>query len=185
MDNPTIEPAGFVYLISCAETNIVKIGYSLNPQRRLETLQSANPSKLTLQGAWPGTMQREQYIHRELRQFRISGEWFYLSAPTVLAKMTELLATELKDERFTKCFAPENPDSPSGWKRSQKRRGWLIKRIGGYNINENLYGVTYLYVLQRHPDKTSANAELYPDAGFKNWKSLEQSGLLRKEKKTK
>lgn len=109
MDNPTIEPAGFVYLISCAETNIVKIGYSLNPQRRLETLQSANPSKLTLQGAWPGTMQREQYIHRELRQFRISGEWFYLSAPTVLAKMTELLATELKDERFTKCFAPENP----------------------------------------------------------------------------
>jgi hypothetical protein len=73
----------------------------------------------------------------------------------------------------------------SGFKRSRIKKGWLIKRLTGYSIAETEYGVSYLWVLSRKPDRTSADNSVWPLAGYFNWKSLEASGLLRKEKKTK
>lgn len=73
----------------------------------------------------------------------------------------------------------------SKFKRSRIRKGWLIKRVTGYSIAETEYGVSYLWVLSRKPDRTSADNSVYALAGYFNWKSLEASGLLRKERKTK
>ncbi len=73
----------------------------------------------------------------------------------------------------------------SGFKRSRIKKGWLIKRLTGYSIAETEYGVSYLWVLSRKPDRTSADNSVWPLAGYFNWKSLEASGLLRKEKKTR
>lgn len=69
------------------------------------------------------------------------------------------------------------------WKRSAKRAGWLIKRLPGYQISEDEYGVSYLFVLSRKPDRTSADWLTYPLAGFFNWAALEASGRLKKERK--
>lgn len=71
------------------------------------------------------------------------------------------------------------------WKRSRVKKGWLIKRLTGYSIAETEYGVSYLWVLSRKPDKTCADNSVWSLAGYFNWKSLEASGLLRREKKTK
>lgn len=68
------------------------------------------------------------------------------------------------------------------WKRSRIKKGQLIKRLTGYSIAETEYGVSYLWVLSRKPDRTTADNSVYPLAGYFNWKSLEQSGLLKKEK---
>lgn len=73
----------------------------------------------------------------------------------------------------------------SKWKRSRIKKGRLIKRLTGYSIAESEYGLSYLWVLSRKPDRTSADNSVWPLAGYFNWKSLEASGLLRKEKKRK
>ncbi len=73
----------------------------------------------------------------------------------------------------------------SGFKRSRIKKGWLIKRLTGYSIAETEYGVSFLWVLSRKPDRTSADNSVWSLAGYFNWKSLEASGLLRKEKKTR
>lgn len=70
-------------------------------------------------------------------------------------------------------------------KRSRIKKGWLIKRLTGYSIAETEYGVSYLWVLSRKPDVTTADNSVYPLAGYFNWKSLEASELLIKERKSK
>lgn len=73
----------------------------------------------------------------------------------------------------------------SEWKRSRVRKGQMIKRLAGYSIAEAEYGVSYLWVLSRKPDRTTADNSVYGLAGYFNWKALEESGLLRKERKSK
>jgi hypothetical protein len=70
-------------------------------------------------------------------------------------------------------------------KRSRIKKGWLIKRLTGYSIAETEYGVSYLWVLSRKPDRTSADNSVYGFAGYFNWESLNNQDLLRKEKKAK
>lgn len=69
------------------------------------------------------------------------------------------------------------------WKRSREKPGFLIKRIRGYNPVEDKYGVSYLYVLSRKPDRTSGDYSVYPFAGFFNWEALGNAGLFVKERK--
>jgi hypothetical protein len=68
------------------------------------------------------------------------------------------------------------------WKRSRERAGYLIRRIAGYTIPEDKYGVQYLGVVSRKPDRTSADKSKYPYAGYFNWVSLEKTGLFAKER---
>ena len=72
----------------------------------------------------------------------------------------------------------------SKWKRSRKRPGYLIRRMKGYSIAETEYGVSYLWVLSRKPDLTTADNSAHALAGYFNWKALEMSGLLVKERKS-
>lgn len=69
------------------------------------------------------------------------------------------------------------------WKKSRIKKGYLIKRIPGYNIVEDEYSVSYLFVLSRKPDRTSADWAQYPYAGSFRWVTLESAGLLVKERK--
>lgn len=70
------------------------------------------------------------------------------------------------------------------WKRSRKKEGYLIRRLPGYGIAETEYGISYLWVLSRKPDRTTADNSVHPGAGYFNWQSLESSGLLVKERKS-
>lgn len=72
----------------------------------------------------------------------------------------------------------------SKWKRSRKRSGYLIRRMRGYSIAETEYGVSYLWVLSRKPDKTTADNSVHSLAGYFNWTALEMAGLLCKERKS-
>jgi len=69
------------------------------------------------------------------------------------------------------------------WKLSRVKasEGVLIKRIKGYDLVENEYGVAYLKRLGRN--QTSADTLTYPLAGFFNWQALAVAGRLSKVSK--
>lgn len=74
--NPTIEKPGFVYLITCESTVRVKIGYSQNPERRLQELSTSAPGRLNIFKTWPGCYGDESAVHRRLAKYRRHLEWF-------------------------------------------------------------------------------------------------------------
>jgi len=71
----------FVYGIESREA--MKIGYSKNPSKRMEQLQTASPHQLELKFSIKArTLSQakfvEKYLHERLRHYRLNGEWFEL-----------------------------------------------------------------------------------------------------------
>lgn len=86
---------GFIYFVCTGSGGPIKIGWSLNPERRLAMLQVGNPERLKLVGAVAGTREDERRIHEVLAPEHIRGEWFFpnTSDPKVLVeRMRERLA---------------------------------------------------------------------------------------------
>lgn len=71
---PRKPPAKGVYF---AESDgYVKIGYSTDVDRRMESLQTMCPHGIKLLHVEPGTMQTEKEWHRAYAEYRHNGEWF-------------------------------------------------------------------------------------------------------------
>lgn len=68
---------GFIYAISDG-SGAVKIGWSQNPEKRLNNIQAHNPRKCDLIGVLPGKKADERRAHKQLSHHRISREWFAL-----------------------------------------------------------------------------------------------------------
>lgn len=67
---------GFVYLIESASGHF-KVGFTKNdPRRRLAMLRTGNADDLSLLGTVAGTMDDEKELHRLLRPWRVSREWY-------------------------------------------------------------------------------------------------------------
>lgn len=70
---------GNVYFIVSPVPRALKIGFTRgNPNKRLKQLQTGSPTELVLLGWYPGSLQEEQQLHREMQHLRVSGEWFRL-----------------------------------------------------------------------------------------------------------
>lgn len=70
---------GYVYAITedgCGE--YVKLGYSVNPQKRVAELQTGNPRKLVLLGYREGTPADERALHAKYIKMNVLQEWFKL-----------------------------------------------------------------------------------------------------------
>lgn len=70
------ENTGFIYLIGNLEYNFVKIGYSVNPEKRLMEIQTGCPFPLVLFDKFEGTISKEKLLHRKYKRLRTYGEWF-------------------------------------------------------------------------------------------------------------
>jgi hypothetical protein len=74
-------PPGFVYVMATTEPpERLKIGYSINVERRLHDLSMSSPVELCLLASWPGCMDDEARIHNAARDYRLHGEWFTMEA---------------------------------------------------------------------------------------------------------
>lgn len=71
---------GFVYFIQADPTDEIKIGFSVDPSRRLDTLQTAAARELHLLATLPGTLELEREFHERFAAHRTIGEWFKASA---------------------------------------------------------------------------------------------------------
>jgi hypothetical protein len=82
-DEPVAEPVGpvdyhgWVYFIRAGE--FVKIGYSIEPAKRLGHLATASPLPLELWAKTRGNPVDERALHRRFARDRAHGEWFRVS----------------------------------------------------------------------------------------------------------
>lgn len=65
---------GKVYFVSAPGR--VKIGFTINPDDRLEKLRQTDMEELSVIGVVNGTRRLERHLHRKLAPYRIKGEWF-------------------------------------------------------------------------------------------------------------
>jgi hypothetical protein len=70
---------GYVYCITDGE--YVKIGYSVNPAKRVAELQTGNARPLTLVGRIEGTLDDERSLHEQFISDNVLMDWFKLSPP--------------------------------------------------------------------------------------------------------
>lgn len=79
---------GYVYLIievnSGGGLTYGKIGYSVNPEKRVTELQTANPRPLALLYKMKGTEADEKRLHRKYRKDNVLQEWFRITKPLLL-----------------------------------------------------------------------------------------------------
>lgn len=78
---PNVEDkSGYVYLIQVKGQKSYKVGYSVNPQRRLQDLQDERDMSLILVAQISSTnMYRDETRwHEKFHRYQFSGEWFAL-----------------------------------------------------------------------------------------------------------
>ena len=67
-----------IYFIETYEnqTRLIKIGYSVNPNKRRLTLQTGCPTSLKLLFQKNGTYKDEAALKRRFSRLKVRGEWF-------------------------------------------------------------------------------------------------------------
>jgi len=63
-----------IYFIMSGD--LVKIGYSNDPKRRLAMLSTGCPTECRLIGVMPGDKAKESELHKRFASERVRGEWF-------------------------------------------------------------------------------------------------------------
>ncbi len=66
----------FLYFIEAVNSGFIKIGRSVNPERRLEQLSTGSPNQLTIIGKISGGSALEAELHTRFDAQRERGEWF-------------------------------------------------------------------------------------------------------------
>lgn len=89
---PKKKPESWVYFIESEGSSLVKIGYSISPEKRLKELQTSSPETLVMLGTIPGGKSKEIELHKKFAKHRERGEWFH-KAPE-LAKFIERETTK-------------------------------------------------------------------------------------------
>lgn len=70
---------GYVYCFRETEgaERYVKIGYSVNPEKRIAEVQTGNPRVLEIVGYFPGTEEDERALHAKYATANVLQEWFH------------------------------------------------------------------------------------------------------------
>lgn len=66
----------YVYFIQQGDNGPIKIGYSAEPEKRLQTLSTASPYPLRILKTTEGGKSLEQTLHQRFAEFQLEGEWF-------------------------------------------------------------------------------------------------------------
>lgn len=64
-----------IYFIQ-TEDGPIKIGYTTSVKKRMNTLQTSSPKKLTLLAEMQGSRTFEREIHNKFHHIKMTGEWF-------------------------------------------------------------------------------------------------------------
>jgi hypothetical protein len=101
-----------IYAIYNETEQTIKIGYSINPYRRLHQIQNGSAHRLKILFSFLGDITTEKILHDQLKEYRLSGEWFSAN-PEVLkvletAFLDSLKATLKNTSNFTKEFTLVN-----------------------------------------------------------------------------
>lgn len=78
INNPPEIGCDYVYFIQAVQSKNIKIGYTSDVQKRINTLQTGNSEPLVFLGYIQGTQREEHELHRRFFKTRLrkDGEWF-------------------------------------------------------------------------------------------------------------
>ena len=66
----------FVYFVQSISGGLIKIGWSIEPSRRLKSLQTGSPTILKIIGCLPLSYQeKEREVHALMKKFKVRDEW--------------------------------------------------------------------------------------------------------------
>lgn len=68
--------SGWIYFVKAGPDGPIKIGWTVNPQKRLEQLQTGSAVRLFILGTMEGSSVGESAFHKRWSRYRIRGEWF-------------------------------------------------------------------------------------------------------------
>ena len=148
---------GFIYAIESG--GFVKIGWSRDPQRRLDKIRSDAPHESTLLGVRAGTSSDEKAIQQLLGASRSRGEWFHMEGTQEFLQSLSpfkkpsaktrkpfnrldayLLTNGLKDAYFAGLIGRDRT-TVSRWRRGLSRPEWkdvqLIVRVTKGEVTPN------------------------------------------------
>lgn len=65
-----------VYFIRAQNSGLIKIGHSIQPEKRLKQLQTGSGDHLEILSTIPGGSSKEAALHRQFASLNHRGEWF-------------------------------------------------------------------------------------------------------------
>lgn len=65
-----------IYFIQPVSGGLIKIGFAIDPQKRLAEIQRMSPATLQILATIEGDRKREAELHQRFAGLRIYGEWF-------------------------------------------------------------------------------------------------------------
>ena len=84
----------YLYVLG-TEDGPCKVGYSLAPEQRIKNIQRGRKERIVTVGQWPLgrsiALSVERYIHWQLRDSHIRGEWFNATQADILATIENAL----------------------------------------------------------------------------------------------
>jgi len=97
-----------LYIIRAEGCDLVKVGTSKKPSKRLKSLQVGSPLKLTLHSYFVGAAHLESEIHESLtlKDLHSHGEWFHKSCISLVRKHIEGHIRDLSNHRQQKIVSP-------------------------------------------------------------------------------
>jgi hypothetical protein len=88
----------FLYVIAADPAGPVKLGLSINPEKRVRQLQTGNVAKLILHHIEEVDEDRvkaaESALHKLLRHKRLKGEWFSLTVEEAISEVIHIRMTQ-------------------------------------------------------------------------------------------
>lgn len=93
----------FVYFIVDESHQLLKIGYSKDPEQRLNQLKTANSGKLILAKVIRGDQKTERDYHKLFARYKIRREWFCLS-PEILEFLSRSHPTPAYQHEYPKEY---------------------------------------------------------------------------------
>jgi hypothetical protein len=85
-DNPGSNKRGHIYFIA-DEHERIKIGFAIDPEKRLKTFQNSNADELTILLIVPGTYHKEKTLHERFSYLRIGDTEWFEKAPEIVEFM--------------------------------------------------------------------------------------------------
>ena len=66
----------YIYFAKIKNKEIIKIGYSINPKKRIIDMNTAMPLDIEILAVIKGSRKTEKWLHKLLQKYNIKGEWF-------------------------------------------------------------------------------------------------------------
>lgn len=101
----------YIYFVQAAgqPASPIKIGYAMEPHKRLKTLQTAYPYKLEMLHCVPGDRTLEKRLHWVFKHNQSFGEWFAGSAVPVIHLVADRLCERMRQRYEGGKNYPEAP----------------------------------------------------------------------------